>query len=165
MFRPYREGIREMRVGKRMYAGIGCILVSTMLILETSAASPGELETNGNGIRISVFECYMPIEKDFVLNTHDESRFTFFLVHPRKTIHITIARYAAVLGESFSLDGSRQFEDLWVEELRNSMNSDTRVTRIHDKQQQIMIYGSTDDVVEALLEGCKRQPRGELYSQ
>jgi hypothetical protein len=164
MFRLHSDGIREMKVGKRIHAGIGCILVSALLVLESPATS-GEPETDGNGIRISVFGCYMPIGKEFVLNTHDESGFAFFLADLQKTIHLKVAAYADILGHSFLVVDRRRFEDLWVEELRNPSKSDTRVTRIHDKHQQIMIYGSTDELVNALLEGCKRHPRGELYSE
>ena len=165
MIRPYGEGIREMKVGKRIHAGIGCMLVSAALVLEASAASTAEREADGSGIRMSVFGCYMPIAEEFVLNTHDESGFAFFSTDPQKTIHIKVAAYTANLGESFSLVDRRRFAALWVEELRNSIKSDARVTRIHDKQQQIMIYGSTDDLVNALLQGCKRHPRAELDSE
>jgi hypothetical protein len=99
---------------------------------------------------------------DFVLKSHDRSGTVLFLGKAREAMRIAITAFDARMASDFSLLSSRTAEGLVVEEWQNSVGTHT-LTRIHDGKQQVVVYGGSDRLIDALVQGCLTKKHGELF--
>jgi len=152
-----------IRVWRRRSLDI--VLVCLLAIGGLPARSMANGASDRSAFLVSVFDCYMPVPVDFVLNTHDKSAIAFFLGDPSEVARIVISEYKKDLGASFTLVRDRHVGALAVEELRSSLGKDLPVTRIHDQKQQVIVYGGREELVESLVQGCINKKRGDLFTE
>jgi hypothetical protein len=142
-----------------------------MLILFCGHLHPDRSNANGmdegENFLISVFDCYMPIPIDFVLQTGDSSRITLSLRSKTDVARIVVSDYQETLDESFVKTGSREVAGLAVESfsVKSQFRKGADAVRLHDGKQQMFIYGHVDGIIESLLRGCRELKRGTLYEK
>jgi hypothetical protein len=133
--------------------------------------SAGPSDANGIAEKgvflVSVFDCYVPIPNEFVLQTRDPSRVTLSLRSRTNVTRIVISDYKEPLDNSFVRTDSRTVSGLTLEafSVSNSFRKDVNAARLHDGKQQMFIYGGTDRLVESLMRGCEERKRGTLYEE
>ena len=141
------------------------VLVVLAMIVQVAWRSSANGSDSHNSFLVSVFDCYMPVPNGFVLNTQDTTGFSLFLRDAFEATRIKISPYSADLGASFTELEKRDQAGLVVEELQNSIRKDIRITRIHDKTQQVVIYGGKDELIDMLIQGCISNKHGKLFTE
>ena len=141
------------------------LLTLTAALLGMTMPSVASLANGeeGGAFLVSVFDCYMPVPNDFVLNSKDRSGTVLFLGEALEAMRIAITAYDSKMESDFTLLSKRPEDGLVVEEWRNHDGTDHRLTRIHDGKQQVVVYGGTDLLIDSLVQGCLTKKHGALY--
>ncbi len=140
------------------------VLVFYTVVANGSYRESAAIESTVEGtFLVSVFNCYMPVPSEFVLNTRETTRIMLFHKSLFDAMMITISDYQANLGENFSVIREHESQHLAVQDVENTIRKDIRVTRIHDKKQQVMVYGGDPELVDSLVQGCLSGDQGGRY--
>lgn len=139
--------------------GLGCRVSSAVLLLVLgSGTAPADGAASDRGTVLFVFGCYVTLPGGFVVNTRETEYTSLFLRSDSKAVRIAVSSYRGVLGDDLQEVRSRRADGLTIEEYRFSRDATDdphrRVVRLHDKKQELMIYGATDDLVKSILESC-----------
>src|SRR5215831_13576193 len=88
------------------------VFFGAVVFCNASIANGGSAERSA--FLVSVFDCYMPVPDDFVLNSLDKSGTVLFLGADLEAMRIVIKDYEQQLGENFSVISQRSIDELTV---------------------------------------------------
>lgn len=150
--------LARRRTASQLRSGLASGLLGATLLLLACSGPALANGANGRGTVLLVFGCYVTLPEGFVVNTRETEYTSLFLRSDSQTVRIAISTYRGALGDDLQQIESRRTQGITIEEYRFSRDTKDdprrRVLRLHDDEQEMMIYGATDELVQSVLASC-----------